>query len=154
VDGVDEQVIGAKEAVLLVDRDGPHARHVGAGHHRVRREGHVLIPRPRVFLLPDLRLGVLGATTGDAEVEEVPGPREFTAFECEHMLKVEWLRALGEGTPGVWVTREAVGETATQARLTQGGDRRLGVLPRLQVVLPGVKCSDTGVNGLGKAKTD
>ena len=69
------------------------------------------------------------------------------------MLEVERLRALGEGTPGARVTREAVGETAAQARLTQGGDRRLGVLPRLQVMLPGVERGDTGVDGLGEAKT-
>jgi hypothetical protein len=69
VHGVDEQVIRAEEAVLLVDGDGPHARHIRAGHHRVRREGHALFPRPGVFLLPDLRLGVLGTATGDAEVE-------------------------------------------------------------------------------------
>ena len=139
VDGVDEQVIGAEEAVLLVDGDGPHARHVGAGHHRVRREGHALLPRPRVLLLPDRRLGVFGAATGDAEMEQVPWTREFAALEREYVLEVERLRALGEGTPGARVTREAVGETAAQARGTQGGDRRLGVPPRLQVVLPGVE---------------
>jgi hypothetical protein len=79
--------------------------------------------------------------------------REFAALECEHVLEVERLRALGEGTPGARVTGEAVGETTTQARRTQGGERRLSVPPCLQVVLPGVQCGDAGVDSLGKAKT-
>jgi hypothetical protein len=47
--------------------------------------------RPSVLTLPDRRLRVLGAATGDAEIEQIAWTREFSALERENVLQVERL---------------------------------------------------------------
>lgn len=88
-------MIPPQHTVLRVHRDRPHALDVVSGHHRVGRERQPLLAGERVFRLPDLWLGVLGASAGDSEVEAPsPANRDFLSSRSRSIVSVPCVNEL------------------------------------------------------------